>query len=210
MSPSPEDSSTESRSPGSSESTGEARTSTRCPEFSPEERALLLKLAHEAVASALEGRPLSLTPPSPHLAEPRGAFTTLYIRGDLRGCVGYVFPLYSLYQTVAETARSAAFEDTRFWPITLEEVSALEVSLSVLSPLKPIRPEAIEIGRHGLLVSTSSHRGLLLPQVPAEHGWDRITFLEQTCRKAGLPANAWKKGTKLEAFTAEVFGDRDI
>ncbi|MBZ5706423.1 MAG: AmmeMemoRadiSam system protein A [Acidobacteriia bacterium] len=210
MSPSPEDSSTDSRSACSSESTGEdARTSTSCPEFSPEERTLLLKLAHEAVASALEGRQLSLTPPSPHLAEPRGAFTTIYVRGDLRGCVGYVFPIYSLYQTVAETARSAAFEDTRFWPVTREEVSELEVSLSILSPLKPIRPEEIEIGRHGLLLTVGSHRGLLLPQVPVEHGWDRTTFLEQTCRKAGLPTNAWQKGAKLEAFTAEVFGDRD-
>jgi AmmeMemoRadiSam system protein A len=111
---------------------------------------------------------------------------------------------------VAETARSAALEDTRFWPVTREELSELEVSLSILSPLKPIQPEEVEIGRHGLLVSLGSHRGLLLPQVPVEHGWDRITFLEQTCRKAGLPLNAWQKGAKIEAFTAEVFGDRDV
>ena len=67
----------------------------------------------------------------------------------------------------------------------------------------------MEIGRHGLLVSLGAYRGLLLPQVPVEHGWDRITFLEQTCRKAGLPPNAWQTGAQLEAFTAEVFGDRD-
>ena len=178
-------------------------------EFSPEERKLLLKLAHEAIESALEGREIPLIAPSPHLAEPRGTFTTLYRRGALRGCVGYIFPSASVYQTVVETARGAAFEDSRFWPVTQEEVSGLEVSLSILSQLKPIRSEEVEIGRHGLLISMAGHRGLLLPQVPVEHGWDRITFLEQTCKKAGLPLNAWQTGAKLEAFTAEVFGDRD-
>ncbi|MBZ5600460.1 MAG: AmmeMemoRadiSam system protein A [Acidobacteriia bacterium] len=209
MSPSPEDSSTKSRS-ACSPQPEKPDAGTALQEFSPEERMLLVQLAHEAVASALQGRQPSLTPPSPHLAEPRGAFTTLYVRGDLRGCVGYVLPVYPLYQTVAETARSAASEDTRFWPVTREELSELEVSLSILSPLKPIQPEEIEVGRHGLLVSLGPHRGLLLPQVPLEHGWDRIAFLEQTCRKAGLPTNAWQKGAKIEAFTAEVFGDRDV
>jgi AmmeMemoRadiSam system protein A len=174
------------------------------------ERTLLLRLAHEAVLSVLEHREISLTPPTPHLAEPRGAFTTIYVRGELRGCVGYVLPVTSLYRTVAETARSAAFEDSRFWPVTLEEVPDLEVSLSILSPLRPIQAEGVEIGRHGLLVSRGGYRGLLLPQVPVEHGWDRVTFLEQTCRKAGLPSNAWQTGVTLEAFTAEVFGDRDV
>lgn len=179
-------------------------------QFSVKERTLLLRLAHEAVLSVLEHREISLTPPTPHLAEPRGAFTTIYVRGELRGCVGYVLPVTSLYRTVAETARSAAFEDSRFWPVTLEEVPGLEVSLSILSPLRPIQAEGVEIGRHGLLVSRGGYRGLLLPQVPVEHGWDRVTFLEQTCRKAGLPSNAWQTGATLEAFTAEIFGDRDV
>jgi AmmeMemoRadiSam system protein A len=179
-------------------------------EFSLEERTLLLNLAHEAILASLEDREISLTPPSPHLAEPRGAFTTLYFRAELRGCVGYVFPVASLYRTVAETARAAAFEDSRFWPVTAEEAPELEVTLSILSSLKPIQPEEVEIGRHGLLVSRGDHRGLLLPQVPVEHEWDLITFLEQTCRKAGLPLNAWQTGAKLEAFTAEVFGDQDV
>jgi AmmeMemoRadiSam system protein A len=178
-------------------------------EFSQEERTLLLKLAHDAIESALQGREIPLIPPSLHLAEPRGAFTTLYYRGALRGCVGYVVPSASVYQTVAETARGAAFEDSRFWPVTQEEVPDLEISLSILSQLKPIRSEDVEIGRHGLLISMAGHRGLLLPQVPVEHGWDRVTFLEQTCKKAGLPLNAWRCGAMLEAFTAEVFGDRD-
>jgi len=156
----------------------------------------------------LEQREISLASPSAHLAEFRGAFTTLYYGGDLRGCVGYVFPVTSLYRTVAESARGAAFDDSRFSPVTREEAPALEVSLSILSRLEPIQPEEVEIGRHGLLVSLGYHRGLLLPQVPIEHAWDRTTFLEQTCRKAGLPPNAWQAGAKLESFTAEVFGDR--
>lgn len=180
------------------------------PEFTQEERAVLLRLAHESIESALGGQDVSLTAPSAHLAEPRGAFTTLYVRGELRGCVGYVFPVASLYRTVAETARAAAFEDNRFYPVVRDEVPELEVHLSVLSPLQPIRAEEVEVGRHGLLVSQGMHRGLLLPQVPVEHGWDRVTFLEQTCRKAGLPLNAWQHGAALESFTAEVFGDRDV
>jgi AmmeMemoRadiSam system protein A len=175
-------------------------------EYSSEERALLLNLAYEAIASAFDKRELSLTLPSPHLAEPRGVFTTLYYRHDLRGCLGYVFASVSLYQAVAETARGAAFDDTRFPPLKPEELAEIEVSLSVLSPLQSVRPEEIAIGKHGLLIQLGSHRGLLLPQVPIEHGWDRITFLQQTCRKAGLPGDAWRAGATIEAFTAEVFG----
>jgi AmmeMemoRadiSam system protein A len=177
-------------------------------EFTSEERSVLLKLAHESILSALEHREISLTPPSLHLSEPRGAFTTIYFQAVLRGCVGYVFPVASLYRTVAETARAAAFEDTRFPPVTIDEASGLEVSLSVLSQLKAIRPEEVEIGLHGLVVSQSGRRGLLLPQVPVDHQWDRVTFIEQTCRKAGLPRDAWQKDATLQAFTAEVFGDR--
>jgi AmmeMemoRadiSam system protein A len=176
-------------------------------EFSAEERSVLLGLAHEAIASSLERRELPLTPPSDHLAEPRGVFTTLYHSGELRGCVGYVFPVMSLYQTVAETARGAAFEDTRFGPVTREELRGLKVSLSILSPLKPIQPEQVEIGQHGLVVSQHGLRGLLLPQVASERNWDRVMFLQQTCRKAGLPEDAWQRGAQIEAFIAEVFGD---
>ena len=176
-------------------------------EYTPEERAILLQLAHESITSALEHREISLTPPSPHLAEPRGAFTTIYLHGGLRGCVGYVLPVVSLYRTVLETARAAAFEDTRFSPVTLEEAGGLQMSLSILSPLQAAKPEEVVIGLHGLVVSEDRHRGLLLPQVPVEHQWDRVTFIEQTCRKAGLPMDAWQKGAMLETFTAEVFGD---
>ena len=176
-------------------------------EFSREERALLLRLVHEAIESALDRRTIPIEPPSEHLAQPRGVFSTLYLHGQLRGCVGYVLPVASLYRGVIETARAAASEDTRFRPVSRVEAPHLKASLSVLSPLNPIEPDAVEIGRHGLVVSSAGHRGLLLPQVPVEHEWDRDTFLEQTCRKAGLPMDAWKMGATLEAFTAEVFGE---
>lgn len=177
-------------------------------EFSHDERTLLLRLAHESILSALERREIPFDPPTPHLAEPRGVFTSLYLRGELRGCVGYVSPVGPVYRAVAETARAAAFEDTRFYPVTQPEAQFLEIELSILSPPQPIAPEEIQIGRHGLLIGMHGFRGLLLPQVPTEHHWDRITFLQQTCRKAGLPADAWERGATVEAFTAEVFGEK--
>ncbi len=192
-------------------------------EFSLEQRRILLGIAHQAILSALENPDLHATeygeglgkaplffpevPASALLSEPRGVFTTLYLDGDLRGCVGYVVPVAPLYRAVAETACAAAFEDSRFLPVTKEEAPRLEVSLSVLSRLFPISPEAVEVGRHGLIISLGGRRGLLLPQVAVEQGWDRETFLEQTCRKAGLPLDAWRKGATIEAFSAEVFGD---
>jgi AmmeMemoRadiSam system protein A len=179
-------------------------------EFQDNDRKLLLAVAHTSIVAALNHRELDLTPPSPQLEQPRGVFTTLYLHHALRGCVGYVVPSVSLYRAVAETARAAAFEDARFPPVNLSEAPELEVSLSVLSALQEITAEQVEVGRDGLLVSQHGRRGLLLPQVPIEHGWDRVTFLEQTCRKAGLPFDAWQHGAKVECFTAEVFGDTDI
>ncbi|MDR3747945.1 MAG: AmmeMemoRadiSam system protein A [Acidobacteriota bacterium] len=177
-------------------------------EFSPAERALLLKLAHDSIAAALAGESLDLTAPTPHLDEARGAFTTLHLLGKLRGCIGYVVPSHSLYRTIAETARAAAFEDPRFDPVTLSEAPYLKIEISVLSPLLPIRAEEVIVGKHGLVVTQGSRRGLLLPQVPLEWEWDRETFLAQTCLKAGLAPDAWRNGAELQAFTAEVFGER--
>lgn len=181
----------------------------RTPEYSPQERQELLAYAREAILSKLEKRiPAAVNAP-PHLSEPRGAFTTLYVRRKLRGCVGYPAAILPLYRTIFETARAAAFEDPRFVSLLPGEAPDLRVSISVLSLVTLIRAEEIEIGRHGLIISLGACRGLLLPQVPVEHGWDRITFLEQTCQKAGLPPNAWRAGARIEAFAAEVFGDPD-
>jgi AmmeMemoRadiSam system protein A len=183
----------------------DSRLRSEANEFSAEERRILLTLARDAIAGALAGHTVDTTPPTEHLAEHRGAFTTLTIAGELRGCVGYVFPSYSLFRTIAETAVAAAMNDTRFTPLTPEELPKLEYEISVLSPLQPIDPEDVEVGKHGLVVTFGGRRGLLLPQVPVEHGWDRETFLEQTCLKAGLPADAWERGAELQAFTAEIF-----
>ena len=180
---------------------------SQAPEFSPHERQLLLRLAHESIEAAFENRQLDLTPPTQHLAEFRGAFTTLHLHGRLRGCIGYVFPSHPLYRTVAETARAAAFDDPRFEPVTSPEAGELKVDISVLSPLRPIAPEEVEVGKHGLVVTHGTRRGLLLPQVPVEWDWDRDTFLAQTCLKAGLPPDAYLHGAQVQAFTAEVFAD---
>lgn len=199
-----------------SELAGRNRTE---PEFSTEQRKILLCIAHQAIVSGAGHEPLLNEPPvaaasSPNvwalLLEPRGVFASLYLGGELRGCVGYAAPIRPLYRAVAETARAAAFEDSRFWPVSAAEAPELKISLSVLSPLFPIDAGQVEVGRHGLVISDGMRRGLLLPQVPGEHGWDRETFLEQTCYKAGLPADAWRKGATIEAFTAEVFGDEDV
>jgi uncharacterized protein len=179
------------------------------PEYSPQERTLLVQIARESILSFLERREMSLFTPSAHLSEPRGVFTTLYSQDKLRGCVGYPTPILPLYRAVVETARAAASEDPRFYPVQLEETRDLMISLSVLSQLQLILPEQVEVGRHGLVISKAGLRGLLLPQVPVEHGWDHTTFLEQTCLKAGLPPDAWRTGAKIEAFTAESFGDAD-
>jgi uncharacterized protein len=195
---------------------GESAT-TVASSFTSEQRHLLLAIARSSIASGLTksrlgGDPLQDSPPPaaspfPALTEPRGVFTTIYLAGQLRGCVGYALPVRPLFRAVAETARAAAFEDSRFSPVTAEEAPGLQISLSVLSPLFPIAPNEVEVGRHGLLISLGMRRGLLLPQVPVDHGWDRETFLAQTCLKAGLPLDAWRNSASIEAFTADVFGD---
>ena len=179
-------------------------------EYDSGERKMLLHIAHEAIIALVEGRDISFPVPSPHLAEPRGVFTTIYSDGKLRGCVGFPVATLPMFKAVAETARAAASEDPRFARVRLPEARTLRISISILSPLRSISASEIEIGRHGLVISKDARRGLLLPQVPVEHGWDPNTFLEQTCLKAGLPRDAWRNGAHIEAFTAEVFGDSDF
>jgi AmmeMemoRadiSam system protein A len=176
-------------------------------EYTASERTLLLGLAHRSIAAVIEQHDVDLTPPTQHLAEYRGAFTTLHLHGRLRGCIGYVLPTQPLYQTVAETAKAAAFDDPRFYPVTIAEAAALKIEISILSALRPVAAENVVVGKHGLVVTQGSRRGLLLPQVPIKWEWDRDTFLTQTCLKAGLDPDAWRQGAELQAFTAEVFGE---
>jgi len=141
------------------------------------------------------------------LAAPGAAFVTLTKNGRLRGCIGYTEAVAPLFKVVQECAVAAATEDPRFPPVSPVELPSLRVEISVLTPLFPIRPEEVDVGRHGLMVAQGRMRGLLLPQVPVELGWDRETFLDQTCVKAGLPPSAWRHGATLQGFTAEVFGE---
>ena len=129
------------------------------------------------------------------------------IQGRLRGCIGHLVGGKPIYLTVAEMARAAAFEDPRFPALKLAEFDMLDIEISILSPLMPCPDsEQVEVGRHGLLIRKGGNSGLLLPQVATEWNWDRKTFLEQTCRKAGLPSTAWREpDSRLFWFEAEVF-----
>jgi AmmeMemoRadiSam system protein A len=143
------------------------------------------------------------------LAAHGAAFVTLTKIGRLRGCIGYTEAVAPLFKVVQECVVAAATEDPRFPPVTPMELPSLRVEISVLTPLIPIRPEEVVVGRHGLMVAKGGMRGLLLPQVPVEWGWDRETFLDQVCVKAGLPPSAWRHGATLRAFTAEVFREEE-
>lgn len=187
--------------PGSRKACGEA--------LGEEEKKHLLKLAHAALELGVREGQRLYSPPeaNPLLEQPRAVFVSLHKAGELRGCIGQTSARRPLCQAVADAAYSAALEDPRFEHIRLEELPGVTVEISVLSPFETIRPADIRVGRHGLLVSSDRARGLLLPQVAAQYHWDAQRFLEETCRKAGLEADAWEHGASIQAFTAEVFGD---
>lgn len=178
------------------------------PYLSKEECGELLAIARRAAAAYVkEGRMPEEAPVSPRLSAPGAAFVTLTREGRLRGCIGYTEALAPLYRTVQECAVAAATEDPRFPPLAPSEVDSVRVEISVLTTLVKIRPEDIRVGVHGLLIRKGGRRGLLLPQVATENGWDRQAFLSQVCRKAGLPSDEWRRGAELYSFTAEVFGE---
>jgi MEMO1 family protein len=141
------------------------------------------------------------------LKENRGAFVTIHKRGQLRGCIGYIEGRGPLHKTIEEMAEAAAFRDPRFTPVKEKELPELELEISVLTPLKKIKDVTeIQVGKHGIYIKKGWYAGLLLPQVATEYGWDRQTFLEHTCQKAGLPSNAWKeKDTEIYIFSADIF-----
>jgi AmmeMemoRadiSam system protein A len=172
-------------------------------------RARLIEIARLAVEAEVRGGPPPVAPVEEvPLREPGAAFVTLRRRGRLRGCIGFIEAARPLHETVALCAASAAAEDPRFDPVGPDELADLQVEVSVLSPLRALAdPEELRVGEHGLLVTQGPNRGLLLPQVAVEYGWDRQGFLEQACLKAGLPRDAWRRGAALQTFTAEVFGE---
>jgi AmmeMemoRadiSam system protein A len=179
--------------------------------LSPDDRTALLRIARTAVAAAIAA---PATPPAPEQAAPSaallqhaGAFVTLYSGGELRGCVGYVEARAPLAETVAR-AGAAVTRDRRFPQLRAAEVPRLTIEVSVLGGTAPIRVEDVVVGTHGLVLRHRGASGLLLPQVPVEHGWDVPTFLEHLCRKAGLPPGSWRApGAELLAFTSERFSD---
>ncbi|PYQ53115.1 MAG: AMMECR1 domain-containing protein [Acidobacteria bacterium] len=177
-----------------------------------EQRQRLLRLARTSIESTLEGRAPEVRSDDydEDLRRPAGAFVTLRTkRGDLRGCIGSIRAMEPLYRAVATSAVSAAFRDPRFFPVRKEEMTQLDLEISVMGPIEPVSDvNEIEVGRDGLIISRGRFAGLLLPQVAAEYGWDRQTFLDQTCMKAGLPPGAWRaQETRVEKFSAEVFGE---
>lgn len=165
----------------------------------------LLELARRALEEAVRfGRLSMVTENTGALTTPCGAFVTLSKGRRLRGCIGHIEALRPLYATVRECARAAALDDPRFDPVAPAELSSLRLEISILSPLVDVAPERVEVGRHGLLISRGTQRGLLLPQVAVEWNWDRERFLAETCMKAGLPPDAWQRGARIQAFTAQV------
>ena len=179
------------------------------PFLSEADRRSLLDLARRAIVEAVSLRkPVESIPRNEVFAEKRGVFVTLTLRGRLRGCIGIVEAFEPLGESIARCAASAALHDPRFSPVRADELQEIEIELSLLSPPEPILPEGIEIGKHGLLISQGSRRGLLLPQVAAEHKFSREQFLDETCRKAGLDAQAWQEPeTQISGFFCEVFSE---
>ena len=178
-------------------------------ELSGEEKAYLKDLVRDTIAANLSGDRARQTPepPTDKLRQPFGAFVTLTLGSQLRGCIGCLVGDKPLFMTIADMAVNAAFQDPRFPPVSAAEFPRLEVEISILGPIEPCPdPALVEVGRHGLIMRRGGNQGLLLPQVPVEHGWDRETFLAHTCRKANLPPDAWRRqGTDIYWFEAEVF-----
>jgi AmmeMemoRadiSam system protein B/AmmeMemoRadiSam system protein A len=181
-----------------------------------EEKVELLKLARKSIEARLGGHKApelekETLEAHPILREERGAFVTLTESGRLRGCIGNIRGVAPLDETISRMAVSAATEDPRFPALEPGELEKVSIEISVLTPFEKISdPEVIEVGRHGLYLEKGMNRGLLLPQVATEYGWDRYQFLDQTCLKAGLPAGAWREGADIYVFSAQIFNEEEI
>jgi len=174
------------------------------------EQQFLLSLARRTIEHYLKtGEPPTIeTVENKKLQEKRGAFVTLKVEDQLRGCIGYPLPIKPLYETVIDMAIAASTQDYRFAPLAPEELPRTRIEISVLSLPRPVKDISdIEVGKHGIIVSKGYHKGLLLPQVPLEYDWDRETFLGHGCLKAGLDEDEWKRGVRIEMFSAQVFSE---
>ena len=172
------------------------------------DKQILLDLVRKTIEAMLESAAVSEPADLPErLKKERGAFVTLKKHGRLRGCIGYIEARKPLYKTIEEMASAAAFNDPRFPPLKKEEWKDITIEISVLSPLKEILDfKEIKVGRHGLYIVRGGRGGLLLPQVATEYDWDSMTFLKETCHKAGLPSDAWKEeDTRTFIFSADIF-----
>jgi AmmeMemoRadiSam system protein A len=175
--------------------------------LSPADGTALLAVARAAIEARVCRRPGPHVPGVVPFTLRAGAFVTLTADGGLRGCIGQPEPSAPLGETIVECAAAAALEDPRFSPVQAPELAAIHVELSVLKPMVRAGAGEVEIGRHGVLVVWQGRRGLLLPQVALEWGWDREAFLEGACRKAGLPTDAWRCGADVFTFEAEIFSE---
>lgn len=176
-------------------------------DLSEEDKKTLKQIARDAIEGVLFGKGRREHKISKGLKEKGGAFVTLKRKGELRGCIGYTQAVLPVWEVVEKMAVQSAFHDPRFCGIEKEEWRDIDLEISVLSPMKKIDTiDEIEVGVHGLYIEKGGYAGLLLPQVATEYGWDKITFLEYTCQKAGLPKDAWKsKDAAIYIFSAQVF-----
>lgn len=171
----------------------------------------LITIARTTLENHIRGKAVpQFTPATDRLKELCGAFVTLKKHGQLRGCIGYVQGIKPLYQTVSEMAIAASTQDPRFRPVQPQELKDIKIEITALTPLERISdPNTIEVGKHGILIKQGWYQGLLLPQVATEEGWDRETFLANTCLKAGLPPDAWKApNTEIYVFSGQVFDEQ--
>lgn len=177
-----------------------------------EEMNFLLETARNAVKSSLDNSPFIIPPLPEGLHFKSGCFVTLHMNGVLRGCIGNFRSDVNIVKNVADMAVQAAFQDPRFPSVSAGEFDSLEFEISVLSPMIPIKSvEEAEVGRDGLYVVKGFNRGVLLPQVATEYGWDKYEFISHTCAKAGLPYDAWKTDKiDLYRFEAAVFGEKSV
>lgn len=180
-------------------------------EYTAQEKKELLQLARHTIEDYLStGKKEVPETPNPKFLEKRGVFVTLHHHGDLRGCIGYPLPVKSLIEAVVDNAVSSATEDPRFQRVSSDELKDIDIEISILTvPQEVTGINDVKVGRDGIIITKGYMRGLLLPQVPVEQGWELEEYISHGCMKAGLPMDEWKRGIQIETFQGIVFGEND-